>query len=68
MKKLLVIGVVSMFVLSSCKKDYTCACTATDSVYNLTYTAEMKKGDAETWCTSWDNSGAGIPGWNCELN
>ena len=68
MKKIIMIAVVGgAFALTSCKKDYTCECTATDTFWNITYTAEMKKKDAETWCTSWDNSGTGIDGWNCEL-
>lgn len=53
--------------LTSCKKDYTCECTATDTSVNVSYTAEMKKKDAESWCDTWNSSGVLIPGWKCEL-
>ena len=53
----LVIGGVA---LTSCKKQYTCECEVTQttsflgetdvSVSNTTYTAELKKNEAEEWC------------------
>lgn len=68
MKKLMMIAIVGgAFALTSCKKDYTCECTATDAFYNISYTAEMKKKDAETWCDNWDGLGGGVAGWACTL-
>lgn len=51
MKKVLSFAAAAVFVfgLSSCKKDYTCECTANGQVI-ATQTANMKKKDAETWC------------------
>jgi len=69
MKKLLMIALVGgAFAMTSCTKEHTCACTATASASNLSYTAEMKKKDAETWCDSWQTAGTAIPGWKCTLD
>lgn len=62
-----VAAAVAVISLSSCKKDYTCECTADDDFYNVSYTEEMKKKDAEEWCDSWDSQGNGISGWQCSL-
>jgi hypothetical protein len=43
MKKFFVLAAVSMFVLASCRKDYTCDCGYGISV---TYT-KLKKADAD---------------------
>jgi len=55
--------------MTSCKKEYTCACTATDTFWNSTYKVEMKKKDAETWCDNYQAAGvaATIAGFKCEL-
>jgi hypothetical protein len=45
----LVLGVVMMLGLTSCTKDYTCACTVSGS--NVTVVIEnAKQGDAEEAC------------------
>lgn len=62
-----VAAAVAVISLSSCKKDYTCSCTANNDMNDISYTEEMKKKDAEEWCDSWDTSGQGIEGWKCEL-
>ena len=68
MKKVFFLGLAVVgLTMVSCKKDYTCACTADDSFWDISYTAELKKKDAESWCDSWDASGVGIDGWKCEL-
>lgn len=52
MKKVLAVAALSVFVLASCKKDYTCKCTFTDgTVLNLEF-QKAKKGDAEDGCAS----------------
>lgn len=52
MKKVLVVAALSIFVLASCKKDYTCKCTFTNgSTLNIEY-QKAKKGDAEDGCAS----------------
>lgn len=49
MKKVLAIAALGVFVLSSCKKDYTCTCTASGFSQSEPYTA-MKKKEAEDKC------------------
>jgi hypothetical protein len=65
MKKVLAIAVLGVFVLSSCKKDYTCSCTVlgmtTDSVLK-----DVKKKDAEKACDATSTSAA-ILGGSCTL-
>jgi hypothetical protein len=58
MKKLTFIAVAGLaFTFASCKKDYTCECTWTDDNTSAgSYTAKLKKKDAETWCEG--NSGS----------
>jgi hypothetical protein len=68
MKKLLVVGVLFAFGMSSCAKDYTCSCEATDASINQDYELNAKKKDAEQACDDLETAGAGIDGWNCELN
>ena len=59
MKKLLVIGVVSMFVLASCKKEYVCTCTTSGggSTASASSTITATKKDAEAACNSTVTSG-----------
>jgi len=50
MKKIILVALVSMFVLMSCKKDYTCNCVG--DVGSVTYLIEnSSKSDAEETCT-----------------
>ncbi len=52
MKKLLLVAVAGMFVLASCKKDYTCTCTE-DGVSEVYPIKGAKKKDAEKVCDTW---------------
>lgn len=60
MKKLALVAFgVSLFAMTSCKKEYTCECTVTNgstSVTTSTTSAKMKKKDAEDWCNQGDSS------------
>ena len=62
MKKILLVAAVAGLSLVSCKKDYTCECTATSTYAGYTSqtssasTGKMKKKDAETKCNSGDQS------------
>ena len=60
-------GLIIAGTMSSCKKDYTCECTATDTTLNITYTAKMKKKDAQSWCDSWNSSFQVYDGGKCTL-
>lgn len=52
MKKILFVAVLGMITLSSCKKDYTCACTFTGgATLNIAIEKSSKK-DAESACDS----------------
>lgn len=72
MKKILIAVVVLAGTVSmtSCKKDYTCTCSATDTFYDMSYDLnDYKKKDAESVCDTWDSSDLGlIDGWGCTLN
>jgi hypothetical protein len=52
MKKITFILVTGLFVLSSCKKDYTCTCTRTDgtsetSTYNASKSVAKQRCDSD---------------------
>jgi len=70
MKKIIMsLSIIALFAgTTSCKKDYTCSCTATDTFWNVSYTQNMKKKDATAWCDTWNGSGTGVDGWACTLN
>ena len=67
MKKFITICIVAAFA-SSCKKDYECVCTATDTVSGVTETtvttlkAKTKKKDAEEWCKGYQKSTVSVDG------
>jgi hypothetical protein len=69
MKKIFAIAVLGVITLSSCKKDYTCACTATDSSDNISIAYKgVKKKDAESTCDTYSTSYASVtPGGKCEI-
>ena len=52
MKKVLLIAAASVFVLASCKKDWTCKCTQTDgtNTYVTSTTVNGTKKDAKAAC------------------
>jgi hypothetical protein len=62
---------LTVLVFSSCRKAYTCACTADDPVHNVSFTAEMTKSAAEDWCVDLDIENIfreePIEGWRCDL-
>jgi hypothetical protein len=58
-KQVLLIAAVAAFALTSCKKEYTCECTITDSTGSETSSIKldkMKKKDAEKKCDEGDSS------------
>lgn len=69
MKKItLLAAVVIAASFASCKKDYTCVCTGTSSVYNSSYTFDLgkiKKKDAKSSCDAAGASWSSI-GYTCE--
>ena len=69
MKKItLLAAVVIAASFASCKKDYTCVCTGTSSVYNSSYTFDLgkiKKKDAKASCDAAGSSWSSI-GYTCE--
>ena len=69
MKKVYMMLAVCAFALASCKKEYTCDCTYSDSLGgsgSISYTFEAKKSDAETLCDDYSVT-AGGAGWSCNL-
>lgn len=51
MKKVLLVAVAGLFVLASCKKDYTCDCTVDGDAISIPL-KDTKKKDAEAACES----------------
>jgi hypothetical protein len=61
-----------LFGFLSCRKSYTCICTAEDPVHNIEFTTNMTKTAAQDWCMEWDNQVATDgdeekEGWRCVL-
>ncbi|MES2681862.1 MAG: hypothetical protein V4635_18355 [Bacteroidota bacterium] len=67
MKKFIAICIVAAFA-TSCKKDYECVCTDTDTsggtttTYVNTIKAKTKKKDAEEWCKGFEKSTVEVGG------
>ena len=61
-----------IIALSSCRKDFTCTCTAEDESFNRSQTLSMTENAAEDWCSDWDNDNMideeEIEEWNCTLS
>ena len=58
MKKLLLVAVGGMFVLASCKKDYTCECKITGSTTTASVAIKnVTKADAKVTCDKNDLAG-----------
>lgn len=69
MKKYLAIAVLGSITLASCKKDYTCACTANNQTYNFAYTIKTKRGNARETCQEYAKEYAAThAGGRCELS
>ncbi len=73
MKKVFAICAVALFAVSfsSCKKDYTCDCTTTESITGTTTTSSSTinatKADAEEACDAMDLT-FGTSTTECELD
>lgn len=61
MKKIIAIAALSVFVLASCKKDYTCECTTTGNGQTATAssTVNATKKDAKEACEGGSTSANG---------
>jgi len=69
MKKVLFIVGIAVVSLSSCVKDYTCKCTATDANGNASSSSSTingKKSDVKVTCDEGDASIVGIT-VDCEI-
>lgn len=67
MKKVIAIAVLGVFVLASCKKDYTCECSVDGETINLPYNKQKKK-DAEAACDAAETTyKMGDPDATCTL-
>jgi hypothetical protein len=71
MKKGILVAATSVLLLSACKKDYRCVCTApaSGSVAARTFTYELndtKKKSAKASCT-YANNTYKLEGGSCEL-
>jgi hypothetical protein len=64
-KVLLFAGVLFLFSATSCKKDYTCSCTALGSTEDYKYEKVSKK-DAEDACDA-SSATYALLGGSCEL-
>lgn len=62
MKKVFIVASLSIFVLASCKKDYTCECTTSGSGISATVSSTVKatKKDAKEACENGSSSVAGV--------
>lgn len=71
MKRIALIAIVGGFALASCKKDYVCTCTDTDSDGTVLQTTNDKitdhPSDAKATCNNKEGSFAGYTR-SCELN
>jgi hypothetical protein len=58
MKKMFFTAAVACFVMSSCKKDYTCKCTGTGlpDQYSNIEIKDAKKKDAEEACNAFNTT------------
>lgn len=68
MKKSIVLGAFALIALASCKKDYSCVCTATNGSSTATSTTTINdtKKNAEAKCDEGDAS-IGSSSVSCEL-
>ena len=71
MKKVLLLAVAGLFVLASCKKEYTCECNLTytsgsSQVITLESAEKVSKSDAESWCEENNYTSSGATS-TCEL-
>ena len=72
MKKFIIAAVViaGISAFTSCKKDWTCSCTATASGFTISYDTtltDMKKSDAESTCSGYNFNYGSLGSQTCEL-
>ena len=58
MKKIIFVAAFGLLTLASCKKDYTCTCTAVGTTISSSTTLHATKKDATTACENGSISGA----------
>lgn len=66
MKKILVFGILGLFIFASCKKDWTCTCTSSIGGSSSSTITDKTKSDAKAECDGGDASAGGIT-IDCEL-
>lgn len=68
MKKYFAIAVLGVITLSSCKKEHTCSCTASDPKFNTAYIIKDTEQGAKNSCEDYGKEYAGgTAGGTCEL-
>ena len=71
MKKIVMIAAVAALSMASCKKEYTCKCTADTGISatdNYSYkTGKVKKADAEDACNASNDSYKLLKDGKCAL-
>jgi len=68
MKKYFASAALAVITLSACQKDHTCACTASDSADNFSYSSKAKKKDAQDACNTYGTTYASVhAGGKCDL-
>jgi hypothetical protein len=59
MKKSLLVMALAGLAMTSCKKMHTCECTEYEDgqvIGTSSWSAKMKKSDAETWCNGYSST------------
>ena len=68
--KIIILSAI-LFLSVSCRKNYTCSCTADDENYNISQTVNMTEVAAIDWCDELDQDNKindeKIEGWKCVL-
>jgi hypothetical protein len=66
MKKAILIMLIGAIGLTSCQKEYHCACTFNNTVVYTKDLGTHTKDDATTLCSAYDTTIVGEP-WKCTL-
>jgi len=68
MKKYFAIAVLGALTLSSCQKEHTCSCTASNPTFNTAYIIKDTQKNAKDECENYGKEYAGgTAGGTCEL-
>lgn len=64
--------VLVALILSGCREEFTCSCTAEDPIHNISKTQKLSKSAAEEWCRDWNfddkiDEDTKKEGWKCVL-